>query len=98
MLWVSGTQSAGKLEVAVKLKIFLFWILAMTLSPLILEIPVVGFWIVLVTVAGPAAFGVAYLTFAGAFSGGPTITKFDLDAARRQGYQRGYHNGRNNPY
>ena len=78
-----------------KLKILLFWILAMALSPLILEIPVVGFWIVLVTVAGPAAFGVAYLTFAGAFSGGPTITKSDLDAARRAGYQSGYHDGRN---
>lgn len=81
-----------------KLKIFLFWILAMALSPLILEIPVVGYWIVLATVAGPAALGMAYLTFAGFFDGGPTITKSDLDAARRAGYQSGYHNGRNNPY
>jgi hypothetical protein len=46
-----------------KLKIFLFWIVATVLAPIVLKIPVVGEYIVLITVLGPMVLAPLYFFF-----------------------------------
>jgi len=82
-----------------KLKIFLFWILAMVLAPILLSIPVVGHWVVLVTVLGPILLGFFYVFMEDDINGNwGRSSQSDILAAKRSGYLSGYHDGRNDSY
>ena len=58
-----------------KLKIFLFWIVATGLAPIVLQIPVVGEYIVFITVLGPMVLAPLYFFF--------TLSDRDLTALSR---------------
>lgn len=51
-----------------KLKIFLFWLASTLFAPFLLQIPVVGNWIVAATVIGPMVLGVLAVIFSDIFS------------------------------
>lgn len=79
---------------AVKLKIFIFWILAMAFSPITLAIPFIGTDLVYLIVIGPVVMGALYFMlvphkadFSGlAFKG---YSASDMARARSEGYHQG---------
>jgi hypothetical protein len=88
-----------------KLKIFLFWLVATAIAPIVLQIPVVGNYIVLITVVGPIVLLLGYVLNHWVEHGPPppSYTRYDIDKARDEGHSEGhaagYHEGRNHgPY
>ncbi|MGC9215813.1 hypothetical protein [Acidithiobacillus sp.] len=78
-----------------KLKIFLLWLVAIALSPILLQIPEVGSVIVLVTVVGPVLLFFGFILVDAMEKGyTPTgYTEYDIDKARDEGYQQGRRHG-----
>jgi|GEM_PF-5572442 hypothetical protein len=81
-----------------KLKIFLIWLVAIFTSPLYMNIPVIGNWMLGIFVLGPVALWfLRWFIFAPASASELSgYSHWDIQKAREEGRQQGYNNGYNN--
>ncbi len=77
-----------------KLAIFLIWLLVVLFSKQLVQIPTFGIWIVVLFGGLPILVFALKKLGAGGYAD-IDFTKEKVEQARRQGYQAGYHHGRN---